>query len=314
MTYPTISAFAKLEGPLIKLEFIEVRGITGGLGYNSSMRYPKIEGVVHFPFMEINTGSKPSQPDALMQLAALTDGSSKGWVSPQVKSFWIAAGLGVRAFQFLDVMQKDISDNKFRLGLFGEALAVQPLGAAQGNGFWVANSSFSATIDPRGGIFCVQRLLNPNSFILSKCCHLTGDFALAYFFAGSGHDGDWLFTVGGYDPAYQVPVHYPDPPRLGISWTYDSEISTIGGADLAITPQWTIGGGRLDAIYQSGRLRATFTAHSDFLINYKPFRFEADVGVEIDVRVTIGWGILFLARVRDDHYNHPWGKRKAQIS
>jgi hypothetical protein len=116
---------------------------------------------------------------------------------------------------------------------------------------------------------------------------------LAYFFEGSGHEGDWALTVGGYHPSYQRPDHYPPaPPRVGISWGYDKEIRITGEAYLAITPEACMGGGRLDLLYQSGRTKAYFSAYANFLMHFQPFHFEADVGVTVYVSSVIGWGIL----------------------
>ena len=294
LTYPTMFAFVKLEGPLIELEFAEIIGITGGFGYNSSLRFPNVQEVTSFPFVSISSGAQPGPADALTQLTSLIDGSSKEWITPQIDSFWIAAGLGIKAFQVLDVQAVitiDIS-SEVRVGIFGEALAVQPLGAPEGSEFLVLDIGFAAVLDPSKGIFRVEGQLTPRSFILSSSCHLTGGFALASFFSGSGHVGDWAFSVGGYHPAYKVPSHYPIPQRLGIAWSYDSNISITGEAYFAITPECCMGGGRLDIVYQSDRIRASFNAFADFLINYKPFHYQADVGVAVDVRGTVGWGIL----------------------
>lgn len=53
-----------------------------------------------------------------------------------------------------------------------------------------------AVVDPNKGIFYCEGQLTPKSFILDRNCHLRGGFALCYWFEGSGHDGDWVFTVG----------------------------------------------------------------------------------------------------------------------
>lgn len=98
-----------------------------------------------------------------------------------------------------------------------------------------------AILDYSHGIFRAEGQLTPRSFIFSPNCHLTGGFALCYWFKGSGHEGDWVFSIGGYHPSYKPPSHYPVPVRLGISWNYDDEISISGKAYFAVTPKVAMG-------------------------------------------------------------------------
>ena len=168
-----------------------------------------------------------------------------------------------------------------------------PKGVEDEKAFLFTDLAIAATFDPGHGILQIAGQLTPRSYILHKSCRLTGSFVLAYYFAASGHDGDWVFSVGGYHPKFRAPAHYPSPPpRLGISWIYDSEISITGEAYFAITPQACMGGGRLDAVYHSGRTKASFSAYADFLIYYDPFQFQASVGVSVHVSTVIGRGIF----------------------
>ncbi len=54
--------------------------------------------------------------------------------------------------------------------------------------------------------------------------------------------------------------------RLGLNWQVTSELSITGGIYFALTPHMVMAGGRLEAIFQSGILRASFTLAADFLI------------------------------------------------
>ncbi|KAL6805021.1 hypothetical protein GGI42DRAFT_367913 [Trichoderma sp. SZMC 28013] len=293
--YNSVFVFAKLNGPLISFGFAEINGIVGGFGYNSSIRFPSETEVNDFPFVQINTGKKDAAGDIMKQFEALTSKESGGWFSAKKDSYWLAAGLGVKAFQMLDiqaVMVLDLSPNP-KFGIFAEAVARVPKGADEENAFLFTDLTIAATFDPSVGILKVAGALTPRSYILHKSCKLTGGFVLAYYFPASGHDGDWVFSLGGYHPSFRVPDHYPPaPPRLGISWIYNDEISITGEAYFAITPQACMGGGRLDLAYRSGRTRAGFSAYADFLIYYDPFQFEARVGVSVYVSSVIGWGIL----------------------
>jgi hypothetical protein len=49
-------------------------------------------------------------------------------------------------------------------------------------------------------------------------------------------------------------------------------------------------GGSLKATYQSGHIKAWFDAHADVIIRWKPFWFDADIGLTIGASYTIDWG------------------------
>ncbi|KAJ0166835.1 hypothetical protein CTA2_5664 [Colletotrichum tanaceti] len=299
--FKTVFVFAKLNGPLISFGFAEVNGIVGGFGYNSVLRMPGVGEVTKFPFVSLNGGGQDPAGNVLEQFAALTDtnggggGGDDAWFKSQKDSLWLAAGLGVKAFQLLEVQAVvciDLSPNP-QVGIFAEAIASLPKGSSPETSFLFLDIGIAAMFDPGTGILSLRGQLTPQSFILSRSCKLNGGFALVYFLPASGHDGDWVFSAGGYHPAFRVPSHYPqDLKRLGISWSLDSEISITGEAYFAITPQAVMGGGRLDLVYQSGHTRASFSAYADFLIYYEPFQFRARVGVNVSASTRIGWGLL----------------------
>lgn len=190
------------------------------------------------------------------------------------------------------VMVLDLSPNP-KFGIFTEAVARVPKGADEDNAFLFTHLTIAVMFDPSVGILKVAGALTPRSYILRKSCKLTVRFVLAYYFPASRHDKDWVFSLGGYHPLFRVPDHYPPaPPRLGISWIYNDEISITGEVCFTITPQACMGGSRLDLAYRSGRTRAGFSANADFLIYYDPFQFETRIGISMYLSNIIGWGIL----------------------
>ncbi|KAI0546743.1 hypothetical protein F4679DRAFT_556856 [Xylaria curta] len=292
--FKSVFVFVKLNGPLISFGFAEVNGLVGGFGYNSLLRFPTITEVTDFPFVSLNTGAKVPKEDIMLQFADLTDSNNpNAWIKPQKDSLWLAAGLGLKAFQMLDVqavLAIDLSTNP-KIGIFAEAIAVVPKGAAQDSAFLFLDLGMAATVDTDHGLLTIAGQLTPYSYIFDRSCKLTGGFVLAYFFESSGHDGDWVFSIGGYHPAYQPPTHYPSaPPRVRVSWSYDSNLSITGEAYFAITPQVCMGGGRLDAIFKTGCAIASFSAYADFLIHYQPFQFMSSVGVAVYVSARLGKG------------------------
>lgn len=280
---PFTSAFVyfMLNGPLATFEFAEIRGVVGGFGYNNSLQFPTATNVLQFPLISPPTSEKPE--DALK---SLMDGT---WFFPKNHSFWLAAGLTVLAFELLDVQAVVVVewDPKVKIGLFGVATADMPPKVEKK--FAHVQLGLTAVIDLDAGTFKVDGQLTPASYVLDPSCHLTGGFAFYTWFAndGSTSAGDFVFTIGGYHRSYTKPDQYPNPPRLAISWSYDSSISIRGEAYFAITPKVCMGGGRLDASLTLGALYAFFDAYADFLIKYKPFFFMADGGVSVGVRYTL---------------------------
>ncbi|XXG94183.1 hypothetical protein Hte_000435 [Hypoxylon texense] len=268
-----------LNGPLVTLEFAEIRGVTGGFGYNTSLTYPTAANVTQFPLIDT-----PSESDPQSALLALTGGT---WFFPRQNSFWLAAGVTVIAFEILEVKAVVVIewDPKIKLGLFGVATASLPAGVT--HPFARVQLGIVAAVDFNAGTLKIEGQLTPDSFILDPSCHLTGGFGLFYWFGNSKYAGDFTFTIGGYHRSYRPPSQFPNPPRLGISWSYDSAISIRGEAYFAITPKVCMGGGRLDASLSLGPLYAFFDAYADFLINYKPFHFTADGGLSVGVRFTL---------------------------
>lgn len=288
-SYKTVFIFGKLEGPLVTLEFAEISGITGGFGYNTDLKFPSIAQVTEFPFLAMKVPDKPM--DTLIQLT-----KPGGWFNPRNESFWVAAGLKVSAFQTLAIDAVVVVEwNPYvNLGIFGVAVANLPVGDTSGTKFAHVELGISATVDFHAGVMKFEAQLSPNSYILSPNCHLTGGFALYYWFKGSDPqlEGDWVFTIGGYHQAFQPPSQYPNPPRLAISWSLDDSLSITGQAYFAITPKVCMGGGRLHAALSLGPLYAFFDAYADFLINYKPFHFMAEGGVSVGVRFTLDLWIV----------------------
>jgi len=280
-----------LEGPLITLEFAEIDGVTGGFGYNTFLQFPNVKNVQNFPLLQgaAAAGGGGGGTDPNSALANLVDG---GWFFPQQGSFWLAAGLSLNA---LEVLQTSIVvviqwNPKITLGLFGVATADMPAGKSNDAKIIHVELGIVAVVDFNAGTLKIDGQLAPSSFILDPACHLSGGFALYKWFGGADggtSDGDFVFTVGGYHRRFQPPPQYPNPPRLQISWSFDSALSITGEAYFAITPNVCMAGGRLDASLSLGPLRAWFDAWADALINYKPFHFTAESGLSVGVSFTL---------------------------
>lgn len=196
----SVFVYAELDGPIAEVEFASLSGLTGGFGYNSDLRLPTVDNVTTFPFLaDTATGSDP-----LTVLTSLTS-QQPPWFSPKEGPIWIAGGLTVAAFQVINikaVVVVDLTEDVI-FAIFGDCTAAIPESAtSNAERFALIDMGVLAVLDYAKGIFHTEGQLTPKSFILSQDCHLSGGFALAYWFAGSGHEGDWVFSVGGYHSAF----------------------------------------------------------------------------------------------------------------
>ena len=292
--YKSIMILLSVAGPIAELEFASLSGLTGGYGYNSQMRLPSVDQVLQHPFLD--TSQITSAGGDIVATFQKLIGGPDPWFKATKGPQWIAAGLDVDAFQILNidaVFVIDLSADVI-LALFADCKAQIPEEATNDSErFASVEMGLLAVLDYAKGSLTVQGQLNPRSFILDQQCHLSGGFALCYWFGGSGHEGDWVMTVGGYHPSYVPPTWYPVPPRLAISWQYDPSISINGDAYFAITPKVAMGGGKLNLMYLDGTLGANLTAWADFLINFRPFSFTASIGITVDAHYTFThWGLV----------------------
>jgi Family of unknown function (DUF6603) len=134
-------------------------------------------------------------------------------------------------------------------------------------------------------------VLDPSSYVLTPQAHLTGGFAFDTWFGDNTHAGDFVFTIGGYHPAFKKPDWYPSEPRVGIDWKVSDEVSIAGAAYFAITPAAMMAGSQLAVTFESGDLKAWLKASADVLLYWKPFHFEA----EISITVGVSYHIHFLS-------------------
>ncbi|MCJ1345798.1 hypothetical protein MMC31_004007, partial [Peltigera leucophlebia] len=294
--FTSVFIFARLDGPLVTLEFAEISGVTGGFGYKSDVRLPSVDQVVNFPFVATDEldGSTGS---ALETLQRLTSVDANGWFRPLDNTYWAAAGLKVSALKMitLDAAVVVQFGASIKLGIFAVGVVDIP-NAKSALKYAHIELGIQVVVDFDYGIFKAEAQLSPNSYIMHPDCHLTGGFGLYYWFDAPHADlsnvGSFVFTMGGYHQAFQIPDGYPNPPRLGISWSLGSDLSITGQAYFAITPKACMGGGRLNATFSAGPVKAWFDAFADFLINYKPFHFTAGAGICIGVSLEID--ILFI--------------------
>jgi hypothetical protein len=237
--FKSIFVFGRFDGPLITLEFAEISGVEVGFGRNFALRVPQPKEISNFPLIHGPVGTVSNPIDIMNQFTS--------FLTPVDGAIWFAIGMKIDSFEVLSVMAAVViafQPNGIQASLIGMASAayppiIPPPGEKPYGAFFYGELGIVATISylDDGGSLLVAAQLTPNSFILYPDCHLTGGFAISYWFGGAANAGDWVLTIGGYHSSYQKPAHYPDVDRVGISWNLSDCLTVRGEAYFAVTPK-----------------------------------------------------------------------------
>jgi hypothetical protein len=289
---PSFFLFAQIKGEFGGPPAFFITGFMAGFGYNSKLALPEADQVYKFPFVAglddpTIFGATPT-PMSVLDVITGSGGKTTAWVTPSVGEYWIAAGIMFTSFELVlghALLAVEFGD-EFEVALLGLASTSLPQGATT-DAYAYIELQLEIIFKPDDGYFGLTASLTPNSFVIVKECHLTGGFAFCLWFGSNPHAGDFVVTVGGYHPAFVVPDWYPRPARVGFNWQVDSDVTIKGGAYFALTPCAVMAGGSLEVLFQSGAIKAWFTAYADLLITWKPFHFNADIGISIGASVRV---------------------------
>jgi hypothetical protein len=261
---------AALDMPLGGPPFFFVTGLLGGLGLNRQLQVPTIQQVPNNLFIQTLEGF--SDPMAALR-------GIKEFSPTEYGSFWFAVGLKFTTFQIVE--SKAVLfiklDSGFTVGIVG--LSSLSLPSKEFNIGYV-ELAFLAYYSSEENLLWVQAQLTDASYLFDKSCRLTGGFALVTWF----NTGEFLLSLGGYHPKFNVPSYYPTVPRLGFSWKPTSSISVKGGAYFTICSSAVMIGGNLDANFNAGMISAGFSMGMNVLIVFDPFYYAFDAHISIYVR------------------------------
>ena len=274
--YTSLFVFVALDIPLGGPPFLFVLGLGGGAGIDRELHVPDITGVETFFLVEaIGDNSLANDPmAALLQMAQL--------IPPRRGAYWIAAGLNFSTFALVSTtaVVYVALDRGVEVGVLGISRMALPTPD-------VALVSIELALKARyssaESLLSVQAQLTDNSWLFYQDCQLTGGFAFFMWFAKA----QFVLTLGGYHPAFQAPDGFPSVPRLGFHWQVSSLIVIKGEAYFALTTSCVMAGGRLEAVFDAGFVRAWFDAYADFLVSWDPFEYDIDVGISVGVSLTV---------------------------
>lgn len=280
----SLFVFAWLNEPLGGPACFYVTGVAAGFGYNRALKIPAMSQVQSFPLVAGLSNPSLLGGGAPTPAAALT--AIESWVPPERGEYFLAAGVQFTTFEV-------VNTNALVVVEFGQQLTVAVLGIStlkqpQAGPTWVyAELDIEAVVQPELGVFQASAVLAPGSYVITPDAHLTGGFAFYAWWQGSDHPGDFVFTLGGYHPAFSPPAWYPQVPRLGINWQFDSSISLVGGAYFALTPAAMMAGANLQLTFSDGNLKAWLKAQCDAILFWKPFYVIATASISVGVSYRI---------------------------
>jgi hypothetical protein len=281
--HPSLFVYAVLDYPLGGPAFFFVTGLAAGFGYNRSLRMPAIEQVAQFPLVaQAMSGPRaPNNLEAELQ-------SIQQYIPPAVGEIFFAVGVKFTSFKIVDsfVLLTVAFGARFEVNLLGLSTLIAPPQAPPNTPpLAVVQMAIRASFIPDEGFLGAQAQLTPASYIFTRDCHLTGGFAFYSWFSGD-HAGEFVITLGGYHPSFNVPDYYPKVPRLGLSWQVNGNLGIKGGAYYALTPSALMAGGSLQATWKDGNLNAWFNAGADFIVSWKPYHYDAYIYVNMGVSYT----------------------------
>lgn len=271
---------ARIGGP----PAFSITGLALGFGLNEYLRLPDIQEVESYPL--VAAAIDPSYTadrliDGIKREASIMPGQNFLAAGVCFHSFGMAVSTALLTVSF---------GSHLEVGVLGTSVMTAPP-MTKKDPIARAQMALRAVYLPEQGVFSAEAQLTDDSYVLSRNCHLTGGFAFYLWFDGE-HKDDFVITLGGYSPKYPKPEHYPDVPRLGFLWRVTSSLVLSGEMYCALTPSALYAGGKLEAVFTQGALRAWFTAYTDIAIGWKPFFYDFSVGVSLGASITLDFWLF----------------------
>ncbi|MCV7221236.1 DUF6603 domain-containing protein [Mycolicibacterium elephantis] len=262
---PSLFIFASLVAPLGGPPWFFMTGVAGGFGFNRALPNPEL--MLDHPFLKVMRGELAVSGDAATALKELSV-----QFAAEEGQFWIAAGIQFISFGFINgrVVVAIAFGHKFSFSILGMAsFSLEPIAYIE--------IGILTTVDEEK--FVLRASLSPNSYILHPdIFSLQGDIALCAWYAPP-HDGDFLFSIGGYHPEFKKPEHYPELVRVGAKATLYEFVHLSVEVFFACTPQALMAGAKAALWGEFMGIAAGCEVYVDVLITWDPFFLRAGLGV-----------------------------------
>ncbi|MEM9007315.1 MAG: DUF6603 domain-containing protein [Cyanobacteria bacterium P01_F01_bin.86] len=281
--HPSLFIYGILNKPLGGPPFFFITGLALGFAYNRQLIPPTLDAIPQFPLVRAAINRTPADPAELIAIQQ----DLRPSIPPKVGRILLAVGIKFTSFKIIEsfVLLVVSFGDQFILDLFGISTLVSPPlppGRSKPLVPPLAQVRFAivARFAPAEGILQVEGKILPDSYLFDRDCRLSGGFAFYTWFSGP-YAGDFVLTVGGYHPRFQVPEHYPRVDPLALNWRISKNLSVKGSLYFALTASAIMAGGRLEANWKSGRIKAWFVAYSNFIVSWQPYFYDAQIGVSI---------------------------------
>lgn len=282
--HPSVFVYAFLDKSLGGPPYFFVTGLAAGFGYNRDLIVPPLEQISQFPLVKLVMGDdnlangKQDDNDGLLSILS----SLQTYIPPAPGKYFLALGIKFTSFKLIDSFALLIVTfgDRTQAKLLGISKIVAPPSFTGQSPIAEIQIGLKAEFLLDEGCFQVEGKVLPGSYLFSRDCQLSGGFAFYAWFTGE-HAGDFVLSMGGYHPSFNVPAHYPKCDRLALNWQVNEYLSIKGEAYFALTSSAIMAGGSLEANYQQDDLSASFRFSADFLIAWQPYYYDIRLSVEI---------------------------------
>jgi hypothetical protein len=271
----SLFVFADVGFPLGGPPAFFVEGLAGGLGYNRRLQVPSDPtDVLRFPFIRAIEQAPMSLSDEMSQLGSIVPARSG--------SYWLAAGAKFTSFDLLHTvgLAYAVLDRIPTVGVLGVSSLQFPPGTEPVADVKLAvNFSYSTGT----GALSARGQLTDSSWLISPNCQLTGGFAFVIW----SPEHNFVFTIGGYSPAFTVPAGFPSVHGARFAWAASSSVSVKGEAYFALLSSAVMFGGALETTYTTRAIRMWFATWLDVLATWGPFSYSLPVGVSVGAAIRL---------------------------
>lgn len=263
---------------------ITILGLGLGFGLNRNFVMPPIAKISSFPIVKVINGEQKFEGEALK--AFFQDLNT--YITPEDGCYILMGAVKFESF-------KVIQTTAIIAVTFGNKLNINLLGVSkfEKKGSYNIELGFSVLLDVDEGVFMARGEFSNNSYILTPKIKITGGFAFGMWFKNE-KAGDFVVSIGGYHPKFEVPKHYPQSiPRIGVDFNVE-DVHFSAKVYFAVTPTCMMAGldAQLTTKYVSSLLSADIFIRlvADFLIDFQPFSYDAQASSQIHLYLIVGKG------------------------
>jgi len=298
MDHPSMFGYGFLGIPIpIAPTDFEIDGFALGFGYNQAIHAPMANEVDKFPLVaQVMPGAPEPETDVAKkdkksQAKALIEqfDNLQKFIFPHLGSFFGAAGMKVKGYEMLDLFALAIFEagSRFELDLMGMGSLTVPVpktGEGDSNVPALAyiGLSFITSIAFSDGYIGASASITDDSYFLLPDVKPSGGFAAYLWWAGP-HSGDFVVSIGGYNPNFDVPEHYPAVSRVLLPCCFFAltapRITNRGY--IALCPHAVMAGIEIEFSYSLWIATASLRFDLDLLLGWKPFYFDASMSVTL---------------------------------